>query len=673
MPNLLSSQLFLSGITRSNISLLELQNQISSGKSINRISDDAVRSSAISVLQDRLERTDQRLGNLSQASGMLDLLDDAIREASDLVLEARSIASSQIGITSDAETRRTQAVVIDSMVRQLFDLANRERNNVHLFGGSTPGTPPIQSVTGGYRFVGRGSGLFADLGTADNIPITIGGENAIGETSGRLRSTADLNPDLTPMTRLADLSGARGLGVTLGVVDMSFNGGSVLKVDFTGCDDTQDIVERLNASITEYETTTGQTILGPSGVYLNGGSIGIDVVPGVPDPQLTFTDVGSGSTAADLGLSQTPFEATALLGADLGARLTELTPVSALSGLTLPLGQIRLRMTRGDSSTATDIDLSTVQTIGDLKSLIQTQAPGARVEINQAGTGINIYNEVSGPALSIEEIPGGSDTATELGFRSLSATTLMSDFNHGRGVRIIDGATNPVTGLPTAALNADFTVRLGNGDTFTVDLRPQDMTSVQTVLDRINAEALSAEVAGQIPPGSFSAGLTDGANGITFNDPLGLGQITVEKENNSAAAEDLGLTGATWDIGGARLIAQDRAAVRVNNLFTALLELADALRGSDTSGITVASEYLEGNVDRLASTRALVGVYASRVEKATARQEDLKLLDQRSRSELQDLDYTEAAIRLSQLQTQLTAGMQVAGQAQSRTLLDFLG
>src|SRR5262245_63835789 len=105
VPNLLASQLFYANLNRSSLSLLDLQSQMATGKSINRPSDDAVRASAIAVLDDHLERADQRLRNLSAADGTLSLLDTSLGEASDLVLEAKNIATSQIGATTDPQTR----------------------------------------------------------------------------------------------------------------------------------------------------------------------------------------------------------------------------------------------------------------------------------------------------------------------------------------------------------------------------------------------------------------------------------------------------------------------------------------------------------------------------------------------------------------------------------------
>jgi flagellar hook-associated protein 3 FlgL len=296
-----------------------------------------------------------------------------------------------------------------------------------------------------------------------------------------------------------------------------------------------------------------------------------------------------------------------------------------------------------------------------------------RVRINDAGTGINLYNEVAGPGLAVEEVPGGAATATELGIRSYNAQTRLSDFNDGRGVRIVTGSTDPVTGLPDPARDVDFCINLGNGDKFTVDLRPQDVVNVQTLIDRINEEAQTAVTNGDIPAGSFIAELTTGANGIALRDLQNLGPIVVDKRNNSPAGDDLGLTTGTYDATSATLMAQDRATVRVQNILTTLIDLRDALRNNDSDGITLAGSQLDQHLERVTATHALVGVYAQRVDLATTRQENLSLQDESMKSQLQDVDFTEASIRYSALRTQLQASLTLGGQSQSQTLLDFLG
>ncbi len=684
VPTLLASQVLLSQLTRTNVGLFNVQEQLATNQRVNRFSDDAIGASAISVLQSRLARGEQRLANLGLAEATLNDLDGAIGTASEFLDQARGIASAQIGIGSDTETRSGQAVVVDGLIRDMFNLVNRKTNGLYIFGGSTPTRTPFVEMPGfgGFRYVGTGNGMLADLDSASDVPVTLGGDTAFGATSARVRSTRDLDPQLTLQTRIADLRGARGLGVQPGTIEFSFDGGPTAQVDLSGADDVEDLAATLTSAIRQYESDNGVTILGPGGVSVAGGGLSLDVVGGTPDPELTFTDLADGTTAEDLGLSQAAFSATSAVGADLDPRLTPLTPLSAVGGLTLPLEGIRIKFTLGANTSVREVDLSSAQTIEDIRETIETAVPGVRVRVNADGRGIDIVSEIAGPSMSIEEVAGGADTASELGIRSLDATTALSAFNDGRGVSIAHGAVDPVTGLPDPARDVDFRVTLGSGQAFDVDLQPADLVSVQTVLAKINqafADALMQppviSTAPALAPGDFQATLTDGANGIAFVQSAGQaagGPIEVKGSNNSGAAEDLGLLSGSYDAASATLVAQDRAAIRVDNVFTALIELRESLRGDSSVGITLAGERLEAALGRVGQTRGLVGVHAARVERAITRLEDVQVNDERLRSQLQDLDYAEAATRFTLLQTQLQAALTAGSQINSLSLLDFI-
>jgi flagellin-like hook-associated protein FlgL len=143
--------------------------------------------------------------------------------------------------------------------------------------------------------------------------------------------------------------------------------------------------------------------------------------------------------------------------------------------------------------------------------------------------------------------------------------------------------------------------------------------------------------------------------------------------NNSGAAEDLGLTNLTFDAGSARYIGRDRANLRVDNLFSDLIDLRQALLANDSTGITLAGERLTASADRLSAAQALVGTYSARVKQADEDLADRIVLDEKMRSELQEVDFAAAATRFSQLQTQLEAGLRTANALGSRSLFDFLG
>lgn len=675
VPNLLSSQIALGNITRTNLDMLRLQTQLATGKAINKVSDDAVRSAAILELNDRIGRAEQRNRNIEHARASLGVLDKSLGEVTDIAHDAKDIAATQVSFPTGPDERRSQAVIVQSLLTSLFNSTNRKGVGGFVFGGTSPEAQPYQELLGGYRYTGQGEGIFTELGLAQSVPITIGSTPGLSGTSARVSGSVDLDPTLTSTTRLSDIAGARGTAVSPGTVEFSFNSGPRMTVDLSKADTVQNVIDTITGSIRDYETANSASVLGPGGVSFAGNRLTVDI--GGTDT-LQFFDSGTGTTAQDLGLSAaTPFSFTATTpnGVAVEPRVTWRTPVAALGGITGPLGSIKVK--NGQNSAV--VDLSGATTLEDVKNAIEGTRLGVRVSINAAGTGIDVTSELSAGragALSIEEVAGSNMTASRLGIRSLSGATAIADFNFGQGVQIVNGGKDPVTGLPNPALDVDFVITLGDTaqSQITVDLRPQDMVSVQTVLDRINSEAAAQLPGLGLPTTAFTAGLSTTANGIVFQqDSTFASALKVEPKNNSSAAGQLGLMDGAWDPASATLTAQDRARVRVDGLFSDLIDLRDALMSNDTNGIGVAQNTLVESIGRLAESRGTVGGFAQRVESASQHEDDRKIFDEQVRSQLQDVDYSEAATRFTLLQTQLTAALRSTASLSQVTLLDFLG
>lgn len=666
-PTLLFTQNSINALGRTNFAISRLNEQLSTGLDLLRPSDDPIRSATISILDSRLEYTDQLLTNLEFAGNSLGTLDNALGDAKSLIDEAFSIASEQLSSPSDSESRASQAVIVDSLINSLFNIANSESIVGYVFGGTSPGTPPVSFLNGGYRFSGERGGLLAALGTASDVPITLGADNAIGALSNRIQGTVDLDPDINDSTRLDDLNGARQLGISKGTFEMTFNAGVTVSIDISNADTIGNVADIIEAAIIQYETDNAVTILGPGGVGVTGGSLDFDIAAG----NLEFLDSQGSNVGADLGLVQdpaVPFTNAAGTGLDLDASLTWTTPISQLTGLGgAALDDIQLN-TNAQSVT---VDLSGATTLGDIRSAIEAAGTGVRVEISDDGRGINVVTETAGTstiALSIAETAGGNDTATLLGIRSFAADTPLSVFNDGRGIEIATGNADPTQ-------DNDFIITLGDGYEIKIDLQPGDIATVGTLISAINTQADAQLFADGRPLTDFDAQLSPTTNGIEFTQSAAVGASGTLKisADNSPAAEQLGLLNTTTTNAGNTLVSEDRAKVRVNNLFTHLLDLAEALRSDDTLGIEIASGNMKESLDELIQSQAVVGGYAKRIDTEVLRQEDKQIFDLAMRSQLRDLDYAQASSRFSQLQLQLQATLSVIAQSQSRTLLDFLG
>lgn len=674
VSNLLMSQVALGRLSKTNLELFQVQQQLSTGRAIHRVSDDAVKAATIGVLDDRIERAQQRQRNIAHARAALGDLDRALGEAMDGVLEAKEIASTQVGLGFGAADRAAQSVIVSQLMQGMLATANRESVAGHVFGGSQPGTRPVVEFRGGYRFVSSGDGIRTDIGLGGGVPITLGSGSGVGATSARVRGAVDFNPGATAATRLADLDGARSLGVSLGEIEFSVGGGARVKLDLSEADTLGDIADAVEAAIRQYEADNSVTVLGPGGVSIGVNGLVFDMAAG-PGPTLEFFDIGAGVTAQDLGLAGLTLQDGGVeAGLDVRPRLTLSTPIAALQGVAPPLGQIRVNNAGGTAI----VDLSAATTLEDVKNAIEATNLGVRVVINQSGTGIDVVNEVSGGrslAMSIEEISGNGLTATKLGIRTFAASTLITDFNDGRGVSIVANAIDPITGLPSPALDVDFEIVLGDAANtrISVDLRPQDMVTVQTVLDRINSQAAAGLTAAGLAPGDLVAELADGGNGFVLRQNAGFpGAVRVEAKNNSQAAKMLGLLEGSWDGPASSLRGIDTAKVRVDNVFSHLADLRDSLANNDTVGIALAGEAIERSVGTLTEVRGLVGGYARRVDFAERLEEDQETMDLTIRSELRDVDFAAAASRLGLLQTQLEAGYRTSSSTLQLTLLDFL-
>ncbi len=668
VPNQLSAAFVRANVGRTNLGLLTLQNQLSSGLRIQRPSEDPVGASLVSVIDDRLDVAGQRFRNLQHGTSVLNALDDRLGQANDMILEAKAIASSQIGATSDAETRLAESYVIDSMVNELFSMANGSMAGVHYFGGGRTVNPPFETFNGGIRYVGSGNGLYTDLGADIDFPITLGGEQAFGALSARVEGDKDLDAALRLETRIEDLRGPADFYSSDGSLTVVIDNGAPdplrVTVDLRDATTVEDVTLALEAAIREADPAAlGGTY--PNAIGVTTDRIEVTSISG--GYTIRFEDGPAGATAKALGIDNFDFNSGSPIATggdrDLNPRLSEFTTFGSLPP---SVGFVpgTIQFTNGDRTGTVDLDVN--MTVGEFRDAVARLNLGVRVELDDSGDSINVINEVSGFRMTVEEL--GGLTATSLGIRSLQGTTPISVFNDGRGVEIVEdyvdhtGAT--VTGF-------DFRITLTDGQFFDVDLRQEDIVNVQTVLDRINDAAAT-----NVPPvAGFNAVLTQNENGIQLRDTTGGGgTLTVEQLNGSFAADDLGLMSGTYTGGvPTTILAEDRATVRVDSVFSDLIDLRDALASDDQSGITFAGERLEDDVDLLASARAAAGSRASRLDAATRRLEDSVLLDETVRSRIRDTDYVSAASEFSLLQVQLQAGLQSAAQIQSLSLLDFLG
>ena len=646
VPTLLAGRLMGSSIAQTQRQMLDLQLGFASGSRLQRGSDDPRATRAIQLLQSSMVRRDQRLNAISWGEAVLGRVDTSLSSLTDLVTEARALAVGQSDDSADSNSRAAQAVVVSSMIDQLFAEANAEWQGLHIFGGQNGGQRPFSSFLGGVRYLGSGEGLVNDNGLG--LPITLSGDEAFGAVSARVEGQVDLNPGLSEGVYLEDLGGVDGQGVSGGVVELTV-GSNTAEVDLTGAATVGEALDRLQA---------GLDTIAPGSTVATDGSGFSFTVAGADDLVVAGVagDIGSG-----LGLEGTFVAGTTTTGGDTQPKLLGRTRIADLEGLTGALGSIRLE----NGGNIQTLDLSGAETITDLQNLIDSADLGIRLDVEQNGT-LSMFNEVSGTWMSVGE--DGGDTATLLGLRSMGLDTPLSVFNDGDGVPIRSGSVDPETGLPDPTADVDFTISLADGRSFEVDL-----SGAQTVGDVLAAlEAAAGAATPPIGPAEFTAELATTGNGIVLTDNSGgvTGTFTVTPANGSRAAEALGLLAP---VSGNVILGEDRSMVAVESLFTHLKALEKALLQNDNWSIERAAIDLQDDLDRLIDVRGAAGARGERLLLAKDRESELSIMEASLLGEARDLDLTDAALQLTNLEQQLQATLAVTARMQQLTLLNWLG
>ena len=627
VSNSLRTTLTQRNLTRTQQQLVEVQNQLATGKRLNAPSDSPAEAAAAMQLRKTLEQQLSFTTNLKHASAQLSEVDSTLGDLTDLLREAQGIASANASTIVSADERAAAATIVNNLFNQAMSLANRQFQGTSLFGGDRGTTAPFVSDLGGIRFTGSENILGNVYDHGVSLPFMVNGNELFGAMSSQVRGSASLTPALSPQTRLSDLGGATGNGIAPATITLS-NGSTSAAIDLSGAKSVQDVVDAINAGGVGMVTAS----LTASGITLSGGIA----------ETISVTQTG-GTPPGDLGiLTAAPLPAGAsLVGQNLWPRLMPLTNLADLRG-GAGVDPAGLTITNGPKTV--NVSFAGITTVEGMLNAINTSDAGVRARINADGTGIDIVNAIQGAAMTISE--NGGATAAQLGVRSFSPQTLLADLNGGKGVRTETGA--------------DLQITRRDGTTFQVDF--SGLATVQDAIDAINAADGGGGVAA-----SFDAA----TNGIRLDDTTGgAGALLVEGVNFSLAATDLGLD---TPAAGSALVGRDVNGIESNGLLSNLLKLHDALVRNDENGITSAAETIQADLDRVVRTRGQVGAQVQDFEARQDRIEGQKLALESMLSELEDVDYNEAVTRFALLQTALQANMQATGQVLNMSLLDFLG
>lgn len=605
------------------VNLFRTQNQLATGLKFQSPSEDVPGATATMLIDRQLDRIQQVQENLSIVNGTIASAEASMDQAVQLMQDARNVALEAASDTVEAEERTSLARVISSIVDEMIAIGNREYLGQYLFSGHRTDEAPFGYGLGGVEFRG-------DAGRRETIvdtdfaqdAFTISGQSFFGAVSPPITSQVDLNPLVTSQTRIADLRNPVGEPPEYSQVVVS-DGVTQTQVDLSNAATVGDLVDQLNAQMPPTLTAS-----------LAGGRIQI-----AGTTTITVSEFGGGRTAQLLGI-QSSVPAPSILGNDLNPVVTNRTQIDDLlqgSGLDLSGG---ITIVNGDTSA--NIDFSTAETVEDVLNLINGSEVGAWATLSDDGRHIDILNRVSGTDLRVQE--NGGSAAANLGIRTTTVNTPLSELNDGKGVFGRDGD--------------DFTITTSDGTDLTFDVSPAE--TLQDVLDILNAGG----------GGLVTAELSTNGNGIVITDnTAGAGTMSVLAINQSPALVGLGLDVFAT---GNQLIGEDVNPVRVDSAFTTLLELQRGLEDNDRDAIGFATQRLDRTLENMLEIRGQMAASAKVMSDRVERLESTDTASRILRSDVAEADFTDAVVQFQQLQTALQANLQSSSAVLRLSLLDFI-
>ncbi|GAA4434293.1 hypothetical protein [Bremerella cremea] len=480
-------------MTSDQLDLLRLQTQLSTGRRVLSLSDDAPAAIRGVTLQSLLEQKTQIQTNLITSQSYLAATDVALANAQNTLNDVKGLAV-RLADTTFSDTELAAAgEQVERAIQQMMDLANQQFRGRYLFSGSNTTTRPYQTLENGLiQYLGNTNGLqsFADIDLL--FDTTVNGDEAFGAISQEVKGLTDLNPVLSGSTKLSDLRA--GKGIQKGSFQISDGLSPAVTIDISSANTVDDVVRLIEAN-----PPAGREL--KVRVTDTGLTVDIDDAGG---GNLTIREVGGSRVAAQLGILKTEGNLTnPIVGKDLNPRITLTTKVAELLG-TKSNAVIEYP---GDNN---DI---LIKANNNGESLNGTKIQLVNDNLLKAGSGILRGNEIvtKGSELLRPQATlalSGADNnlllTSNLTDGSLDGVEIVIDASNDIGDNAVIGPVTDVNGVPTITIQVD----------------DSDETTLQSLVNAIAADGRFAvgtpTSSGEgYDPASIVASSNDGATAVT--------------------------------------------------------------------------------------------------------------------------------------------------------------
>ena len=318
-------QQLLTQVQYDQLQLYQIQMQLATGLQFQVPSEAPAASQRVMSIQSLLQRKSQMKTSVTTNQSYLNQTDSALSSVSTLLTNIRAAAVGVVGSTASQSQRNAVVEQIDQAVSELADIGNQQFNGRYLFSGSNTSVKPFTlNKDGTVTYAGDNNRVLSYVDITSLFSTNVSGAEAFGAISEPVEG-ANLQPELTYDTRLANLHAGAGVGV--GSIAIS-DGHTTSVIDLAQAATIGDV-----AALIHNNPPAGRTL--EVEVTSSGLTIRLNPDPDFSASQdnLSIQEVGNGTTAADLGiLSTRGVGAGPLVGKALDPAVTATTSIDDILG-----------------------------------------------------------------------------------------------------------------------------------------------------------------------------------------------------------------------------------------------------------------------------------------------------------------------------------------------------
>lgn len=182
---------FLQEVTRLRAAVDRANSEVSSGRKLQRPSDDPVGAGRSLILQASSSRNDQYLTNAQRAQSRLEHTDTIIENIQGLLNKSLELTVQGLSGSTTAESRAILASQVSGLRDRLIGLANSTFQGSYLFSGSATTTIPYTDAAGVVTYNGNTEKVFTRVDDAFLVQTNLPGPDlfaAVGDVFGILKS-----------------------------------------------------------------------------------------------------------------------------------------------------------------------------------------------------------------------------------------------------------------------------------------------------------------------------------------------------------------------------------------------------------------------------------------------------------------------------------------------------